>query len=223
MLGVIVNTLAVLIGSFFGLIFKNKISEKYISSIMGGIGLCTLSLGISGTLKGENPLILIGSIILGTFLGEFLDLDGKIKKLVPKNSSGNFSTAFITSSLLFTMGAMTIIGSLNAGLTGDNKMLYTKSFLDLISSLMLSATLGIGVIFSSIFVFIFQGLLVLSAKFLEPILTERTIGEITSVGSLAIIALGLNIIGLSKFKVANFLPAIIFVPILMELEKYIVL
>lgn len=230
MLGVIVNTLAVIIGSFIGLIFKSKISEKFTNSIMIGIGLCTLSIGISGTLKGENPLILIGSIILGVIIGEGIDLNRKIQNVgdyferkIKKDESSKISVTqgFVTGSLLFCIGAMTIVGSLNAGLTGDNQMLYTKSFLDLISSTMLAATLGIGVLFSSIFVFIFQGLLVGLAQYLEPILTQNTISEITSVGSLLIIALGLNIIGITKIKVANYLPAILIVPILTFFIKVI--
>lgn len=230
MLGVIVNTLAVVIGSFVGLIFKSRISEKFTKSIMTGIGLCTLSIGVSGTLKGENPLILIGSIILGIILGETVDLDKKLQNIGEyfegrvkgeENSKTSVTQGFVTGSLLFCIGAMTIVGSLNAGLTGDNQMLYTKSFLDLISSIMLSATLGIGVLFSSIFVFVFQGLLVVLAQYLEPILTQNTISEITSVGSLMIIALGLNIMGVTKIKVANYLPAILIVPILTFLGRII--
>lgn len=230
MLGVIVNTLAVIIGSFIGLIFKSKISEKFTNSIMIGIGLCTLSIGISGTLKGENLLILIGSIILGVIIGEGIDLNEKIQNVgeyferkvkKDENSKVSVTQGFVTGSLLFCIGAMTIVGSLNAGLTGDNQMLYTKSFLDLISSTMLAATLGIGVLFSSIFVFIFQGLLVGLAQYLEPILTQNTISEITSVGSLLIIALGLNIIGITKIKVANYLPAILIVPVLTFFIKII--
>lgn len=230
MLGVIVNTLAVIIGSFIGLIFKSKISEKFTNSIMIGIGLCTLSIGISGTLKGENLLILIGSIILGVIIGEGIDLNEKIQNVgeyferkvkKDENSKVSVTQGFVTGSLLFCIGAMTIVGSLNAGLTGDNQMLYTKSFLDLISSTMLAATLGIGVLFSSIFVFIFQGLLVGLAQYLEPILTQNTISEITSVGSLLIIALGLNIIGITKIKIANYLPAILIVPVLTFFIKII--
>ncbi|MHA4989091.1 DUF554 domain-containing protein [Cetobacterium somerae] len=230
MLGVIVNTLAVVIGSFVGLIFKSRISEKFTKSIMTGIGLCTLSIGVSGTLKGENPLILIGSIILGIILGETVDLDKKLQNIGEyfegrvkgeESSKTSVTQGFVTGSLLFCIGAMTIVGSLNAGLTGDNQMLYTKSFLDLISSIMLSATLGIGVLFSSIFVFVFQGLLVVLAQYLEPILTQNTISEITSVGSLMIIALGLNIMGVTKIKVANYLPAILIVPILTFLGRII--
>ncbi len=230
MLGVIVNTLAVVIGSFVGLIFKSRISEKFTKSIMTGIGLCTLSIGVSGTLKGENPLILIGSIILGIILGETVDLDKKLQNIGEyfegrvkgeESSKTSVTQGFVTGSLLFCIGAMTIVGSLNAGLTGDNQMLYTKSFLDLISSIMLSATLGIGVLFSSIFVFVFQGLLVVLAQYLEPILTQNTISEITSVGSLMIIALGLNIMGVTKIKVANYLPAILIVPMLTFLGRII--
>lgn len=230
MLGVLVNFLAVIIGSIIGLIFKSRISKKYTSSIMIGIGLCTLSIGISGTLKGENQLILIASIVIGVIIGECFNLDGKLQQIgnileskVKRNKESQISITqgFVTGSLLFCVGAMTIVGSLNAGLTGDNQMLYTKSCLDLISSIMLAATLGIGVLFSSIFVFIFQGLLVILAQYIEPILDQTTILEITSVGSLLIIALGLNIMEITKIKVANYLPAILIVPLIIYLIKII--
>ncbi|MCI1996214.1 DUF554 domain-containing protein [Clostridium luticellarii] len=223
MIGVIVNTMAVIIGSIIGMLFKKGIPKKIIDSVMIGIGLCTVYIGISGTLKGKNTLILVISIVIGTIVGTWMDIDKRITtfgewigKRFKISSDNTISVAegFVTSSLLFCIGAMTIVGSLNAGLTGDNTMLFTKSVLDLISSAMLSVSLGIGVLFSASFVFLFQGGIVLLAQFLQPILTNAAIGEITCTGSLMIIALGLNIIGVTKIKVANYLPAIIVTPIL---------
>lgn len=223
MIGVIINTMAVIIGSIIGMLFKKGIPKKIIDSVMIGIGLCTVYIGISGTLKGKNTLILVISIVIGTIVGTWMDIDKRITtfgewigKRFKISSDNTISVAegFVTSSLLFCIGAMTIVGSLNAGLTGDNTMLFTKSVLDLISSAMLSVSLGIGVLFSASFVFLFQGGIVLLAQFLQPILTNAAIGEITCTGSLMIIALGLNIIGVTKIKVANYLPAIIVTPIL---------
>ena len=179
MLGVIVNTFTVIVGSIIGLLFKKGIPERVTSAIMKGIGLCTLYIGISGSLKGENTLILIISMLI-----------------------------------LICIGAMTIVGSLNAGLTGDNEMLFTKSTLDFFSACMLSVSLGIGVLFSSAFVFVFQGAIVLAAVFISPILTDAAIAEMICVGSVMIIGLGTNLLDITKLKIANMLPAIAVAPIL---------
>lgn len=223
MIGVFVNTATVIIGSAIGLLLKKGISKRFTVAIMIGIGLCTIYIGISGALKGENTLILIVSIVVGAVIGTWLDIDGRINALgdwigkrFKKADSGNVSIAegFVTASLLFCIGALTIVGSLNAGLTGDNEMLFTKSLLDLISSAILSVSLGIGVMFAAAFVLIFQGSIVLLAQSLQPVLTDSVIAEITCAGSVMIIALGLNLIGLAKIKVANYLPAIFVAPVI---------
>ena len=222
MIGVLVNTATVLIGSLIGLIFKKGIPKKLTDAVMLGIGLCTIYIGISGTLKGENTLILIGAIVIGAIIGTAIDLDKRLNALGEligrrfKKTDGTVSVAegFVTAALLFCIGSMTIVGSLTAGLTGDNQMIFTKSLLDLISAIVLSVSLGIGVIFAAAFVFIFQGAIVLLAQYLAPVLTSSAINEITCAGSLIIIALGLNIIGVTKIKVANYLPAIIIAPLI---------
>lgn len=222
MIGVIVNTLTVLIGSTIGLLCKKGIPDRLSDAIMKAIGLCTLAIGITGVLSGENTLVLIISMVLGVLIGELLDLDGKVNRLVEKAASktagagkaAQISQGFITACLLFCIGAMTIVGSLNAGLKGDQEMLFTKSLLDFISSIMLSATLGIGVLFSAVFVLVFQGAIVLLAGLLEPLLSASAIAELTCCGSLMILALGLNILGITKLKVINYLPALVIVPFL---------
>lgn len=223
MIGVIVNTFTVILGSLVGLLLKKGIPDRLTSAVMTAIGLCTLYIGIDGMLKGENTLVLILSMVVGTLIGSLLDLDGKIQALGnwaerrfqgKSGQPGQLSLAegFVTASLLFCVGSMTIVGSLNAGISGDNEMLFTKSLLDLISSTMLSASLGIGVLLSALFVLVFQGALVLLSSVLAPFLTASAIAELTCCGSVMILALGLNLVGLSKFKVANFLPALLFVP-----------
>ena len=223
MTGVFANTLTVIIGSMIGLIFKKGIPEKVSSAVMTGLGLCTVYIGIDGALSGENVLITIASMVIGSIIGTIVDIDLAINNLgnwvetrFPKEKNGQVSVTegFVTASLLFCVGAMTINGSLNAGITGDNSLLYTKSLLDLFSSSMLAASLGIGVLFAAAFVLGFQGLLVLCAGFLAPVLTASAIAEMTCVGSLIIIALGTNIIGITKIKIANYLPAIAMAPIL---------
>ncbi len=222
MLGVLVNVGTVLVGSLVGLFLKRGIPEKITEALMTGIGLCTVFIGISGALQGENTLVLILSMAIGTVIGTLLDIDKQLNRLAAyvearfKQKDGQVTVAegFVTASLLFCVGAMTIVGSLQAGLTGDCETLYTKATLDLISSCVLAASLGIGVLLSDIFVFIFQGGLVLLAGLLAPFLTDYAIGEMTCAGSVLIIALGLNLIGVTKIKVANDLPVILIPPVL---------
>lgn len=229
MLGVIVNTVAVIVGSSFGLLCKKGISSRFSDAIMTGIALCTLVIGISGALKGENTIVLILSMVFGAAAGTALDIDGALNRLggyVEKKFSGKgekagVAQAFVTASLLFCVGAMTIVGSLTAGLTGNNEMIFTKSVLDLISSGMLAVSLGIGVLFSAAFVFVMQGALVMLAGLLEPVLTAAAINEIICSGSLLIIGLGLNMLGITKIKVANYLPAIFFTPVFLWLVSFI--
>ncbi len=221
MTGVLVNVATVLIGSSIGLIFKKGISKKYSDAVMIGIGLCTVLIGVQGMLKGENVLVTIISMVLGALVGSAVDIDKRLNSvgdLLSKKLKGlsddktGIAQGFVTASLLFCVGAMTIVGSLNSGLKSDHTMLLTKSVLDFFSSMMLSASLGIGVMLAAAFVLVFQGSIVLLAGLLEPILSTGAIAEITCVGSLMILALGLNLTGISKFKVANYLPALFFSP-----------
>lgn len=225
MLGVIANVITVLTGSTVGLLFSKFISEKYTSAIMVAIGLCTIYIGVDGALAGDNTLVLIISLAVGTALGTLLDIDGRINALGLfienrfKNNGGSKASVaqgFVTASLLFCIGSMTIVGSLNAGINGDNTLLFTKSVLDLISSCILASSLGIGVMFASLFVLVFQGALVLFAQFIGPFLLPATQAELICVGSVMIIALGLNLIGIAKIKVANMLPALLLVPFLVK-------
>lgn len=222
MLGVLVNTGTVLVGSLVGLLLKKGIPERVSQGIMVAIGLCTMYIGIDGALKGENTLVLIVSMVVGTLIGTLLDLDGKLnrlgnyveKKMRRSGEKTSVAEGFVTACLLFCVGAMTIVGSLQAGMTGDNELIFTKATLDLISSCMLASTLGIGVTLSAVFVFVFQGALVLLGMGLKNfIIDEAMIAEITCAGSVMIIGLGFNIVGLSKFKIINMLPAVALVPL----------
>lgn len=222
MLGVLVNTGTVLVGSLVGLLLKKGIPERVSQGIMVAIGLCTMYIGIDGALKGENTLVLIVSMVVGTLIGTLLDLDGKLnrlgnyveKKMRRPGEKTSVAEGFVTACLLFCVGAMTIVGSLQAGMTGDNELIFTKALLDLISSCMLASALGIGVTLSAVFVFLFQGALVLLGMGLKNfIIDEAMIAEITCAGSVMIIGLGFNIVGLSKFKIINMLPAVALVPL----------
>lgn len=229
MLGVFVNVLTVVLGSTIGLVLKKGISEKYTGAVMTGIGLCTVCIGVSGMLKGENTLVAIISMVVGALIGSALDIDKHINsvgdfissKSKKESGSKSLTEGFVTASLLFCVGAMTVIGSLEAGLKGDNTTLFTKSVLDFFSSMMLSASLGIGVIFASLFVLVFQGSLVLLSSLLEGVLTASAVAELTCVGSLMILALGLNLLGITKIKVANYFPALILAPAVCALFEFL--
>ena len=220
--GVFVNVATVLIGSLLGLLLKKAIPQRVTSAVMIGLGLCTIYIGVEGALSGQNVLIVIASMVLGGIIGTLLDIDGAINRLGDRvaarfrKRTGQTTVAegFVTASLLFCIGAMTITGSLNAGMSGDNSLLYTKALLDLFSSMMLAASLGIGVLCSAVFVLVFQGGLVLLAGVLAPVLTPAAVADMTCAGSLMIIALGLNLIGIAKIKVADYLPAIVFAPVI---------
>ena len=221
MLGVIVNVFTVLLGSSIGLLCKKGIPERMTSAIMTALGLCTVFIGISGALEGNNTLVLIISMVMGTAIGTALDIDGGITRLsnwverkFPAGAKGGVSVAqgFMTASLLFCVGAMTIVGSLEAGLTGDNSTLFTKALLDFCSSMMMAAAMGIGVLYAAGFVLVMQGALVLFAGVLGPLLSTAAIAEMTCAGSVMIIGLGLNLIGITKIKVADMLPGIVIAP-----------
>lgn len=221
MFGVIINTLTVLIGSAVGILLKKGIPDRISKAVMVAIGLCTVFIGISGALEGGNTIVLIVSMVIGTIIGSLLDIDGKLtaigkffeNRLKKDGEKSTIAEGFMTGSLLFCVGAMTIVGSLDSGLRGDHTLILTKSALDLFSSCMLASSLGIGVMLAAIFVFVFQGALVCAAGLLQPILSDAAlVAEITSAGSVIIIGLGLNLLGLSKFKVADMLPAVLLVP-----------
>lgn len=222
MFGVIVNTVTVILGSIVGMLFSKFISEKYTTAIMTAIGLCTLYIGFDGALAGENTLVLIISLAVGTAVGTLLGIDDGInalgafieKKFKRNDGKASVAQGFVTASLLFCIGSMTIVGSLNAGISGDNTLLLTKSVLDLISSCVLAASMGIGVLCSAVFILVFQGGLVLLAGFIGPFLSASAQAELICAGSVMIIALGLNLIGITKIKVANMLPALILAPVL---------
>ena len=223
MLGTIVNTIAVIIGATIGMLLKKGLSDKMADTLMKGLGLCTLFLGISGSLEGQNSLILIISMVVGALIGEGVDLDDKLNRFGKyiegkvKSEDGktvSIAEGFVTASLLFCVGAMTIVGSLQSGLQGNHEMLFNKSMLDFVAAIIFSSSLGIGVLLSAAFVFTYQGAITLLAQWVAPFLSDVVIAEMTCVGSVIIIGLALNMLGITKLKVMNYVPAI-FVPIIL--------
>ncbi len=218
MLGTIVNAGAILGGSIIGLLFSKGIDKKYEETIMSAIGLVVLVIGIDGALKVENMILMIASLVIGSIIGEMLDLEGKLNGLGDQlqskfSHSSNISTAFVSSSLIYCVGALAIVGSLESGISGNHDTLYAKSMLDGISSIIFASTLGIGVIFSSISVFVYQGTLTLLAGFLKPIFTAALINEMSAIGGVLILAISLNVLNIKKIKIGNMLPSI-FIPVL---------
>ena len=220
MVGVLVNVALVILGSLLGLLFGRLLPEKLSKAAMTGIGLCTLFIGIQGSLKAESPLVLIAAMVLGVVLGTLLDIDGFVIRLgdkaqaLTKGRGGSVSEGFVTASLLFCVGAMAVVGSLEAGLAGNNATLYTKSALDFVAALFLAASLGIGVALSALSVLVYQGAIALLAGLLAPVMTPGAVTALSSTGSLVIVALGLNLLGITKIKVADFLPALIIAPVI---------
>ncbi|MEE1049413.1 MAG: DUF554 domain-containing protein [Clostridia bacterium] len=229
MLGVIVNVITVILGSSIGLLFKKGIPKRVSNATMIGLGACTLYIGISGSLCGENVLIVIASVVLGVISGTLLNIDGAINRLAKsvetkfKKEGQNVSIAegLVTATLLFCVGSMTVTGSIQAGLTGDNSVLITKATLDFVSSMMLASSLGFGVMLASLSVFVIQGGLVLLAGLLAPFMNTGAINEMTCVGSILIIMIGTNLMDITKIKVADFLPAIVCAPIIYNIVSYL--
>jgi len=226
--GTLVNALAILVGSAAGLCLarlakhlptngSGDLGQRLQSILMKSVALCVLLIGISGCLKGKNTLISILSMVIGTLIGELLDLDRrmyslgdwvqkKMERLAPGGTT-SVSEGFVTASLLFCVGAMAIVGALQDGLTGNHSTLFAKSLLDGISAVIFASSLGVGVTLSAVAVFLYQGLIAALASLISPLLGGTVIAEMTCVGSLLIIALSLNMLGVTKIKVMNMTPA----------------
>ena len=220
MIGVFANTATIIIGSIIGLLIKKGLSERIANAMTTATALAVVYIGIDGMLNGENTLILVLSMVIGGVIGTLLNLDGHLESLGNKienkfsNGNGKIAEGFVSATLLFCVGAMTIVGSLQSGLSGNHEMLFTKSILDLISSIVLASTLGWGVMLAAVSVFAIQGSIVLLAQAVEPFLSTAVIAEMTCAGSVLILALALNMLGITKIKLMNFVPAI-FVPIVL--------
>lgn len=223
MIGTLVNTVAILVGGTCGCLFKKALPAWLGEAIMKALGLCVLYLGITGILEDGAFLVVILSMVLGVLVGELLKLDDHInafgrwiEKKVSRGKEGDSSIAngFVTASLLFCVGAMAILGPLQDGLTGDSSTLFVKSLLDGVSSIVFASTLGVGVLFSAGAVLVYQGVIALLAVWISPYLIENTylLAQINVVGSLLIMALALNMLGLTKLKVMNMVPAL-FMPL----------
>ncbi len=227
MLGTIVNTVAIIAGSLIGLLFKGSIPEKYGKTIMHAIGLAVILIGLKTALKTDDILIIIISLALGSVMGELLRIEDRLEqlgkglgRLLPGDNDG-VAKGFVTASLVYCVGAMAIVGALESGLSGNHQTLFAKSLLDGIGSILFASTLGIGVLFSALSVFFYQGAITLAASTLKPFLTPGVVAQMSAVGGLLILAIGINLLEIKKLKIGNMLPAI-FIPLIYQLLKQVV-
>lgn len=221
--GTIVNAAAVIAGTAVGCFLKGERLKTVSDRIFQGFGLFTMVLGISGAVGLPHPVFMLVSVIIGVAAGELADLDDKFtrfgdwlrRRFSKGDDSGKFTDSFLSGVLLFCVGSMTFMGALEAGLSNQHTIYYTKSVLDCFSACMFAMGGGIGVGFAAIIVLLYQGGLAALAGLLAPIMTAETIAVSTAVGSLSLLGLGMNMLGITKLKVANFLPAM-FVPIVYQ-------
>lgn len=219
MLGTIVNSLAVLVGGLVGILFKNVIPDKITEALLKASGLAVITVGIKLSLVGENLTLLIMAIIIGTAIGELINIEGKLDNLGAlveskmKNKQSNVTLGFVTCTLIYCVGSMSIMGAIQSGLTGNHEILFSKALLDGIMSITMAVSMGVGVVLSSISVLVYQGLITLLAQFMQSLLSDVVITEMTAIGGVLIMAIGLNFLEIKRIKVGNMLPAI-FLPII---------
>lgn len=220
MTGTLVNVAAVLAGGTIGLIFHSRLPARYSRIVFMAIGLFTLFLGFFLAMRTSNFLIMIFSLVLGSLSGEFLQIDlrmdllGQKLKRLTGGKSARFSEGFVTAFLLFCMGSMTVLGAFEEGLGGEPNLLFAKSLLDGVSSIALAAALGAGVLFSVIPLFIYQGGLTLLAATLGDLFADSVVNEMTAVGGVLLIGLGITILEIKKIPVLNMIPSLIFAVVL---------
>jgi uncharacterized membrane protein YqgA involved in biofilm formation len=223
MLGTYVNVVAVIIGSSIGVLLHQQFPEKLKKIVFQAVGLVVLFLGISMALKTDNFVIIIFSLVIGAIIGEWIDLDthvdrfGNLLKARFKSEDDRFSEGLVTAFLIFCIGAMTIIGAIEDGLNNDPSILYAKALLDGGVSIALASTFGIGVLFSVIPLFIFQGGITVVAASSEAFFTDTLINELSAVGGIVLMVLGIQLLEIKEIKVINLLPALIVVTLLVRL------
>ncbi|MBQ8837269.1 MAG: DUF554 domain-containing protein [Clostridia bacterium] len=233
--GTLINCILIIAGSLGGLIFKKMLPERLKDTLLQAVGLIVIFVGVGGVISAtltyedgvfgtKDTLIMILAMVFGTIVGELINIEKQLdrfgtfcqKKLVKGDSKSTFAEGMVTASLIFVVGAMAVVGSLDNGIRGDNSTLVAKGVIDCITGMVLASTLGIGVMFSAVPVLIYQGAISLLGVYIEPYLTDAVISQMSFVGSILIFAIGVNMLGIKKIKVGNMLPAI-FMPIIFDL------
>lgn len=231
LLGSLMNAAGIIIGSLLGLLLR-RIPESMKQTVMFGIGLFVMVLGLDMALESEQLFIVIISLVFGAVIGEAIDIEKKLhqtgdwlEKKLSRNQTGDFAQGFVSATLIFVIGAMAIVGSLDSGLRQDHDILYTKSMIDGFTSMVLSSTLGIGVLLSAIPVFLYEGSISLFAniihQYVPEALLEELISEITAAGGILILAIGINMLGIKTIRVANLLPSLAVVILIIVGMKFV--
>lgn len=217
LLGTIVNALAIIMGAFIGKVLGKGISEGVKNTVLQGLGLGVLLVGVTMALETNKIIVVLISLMLGAVVGEIIGIERKLeaggnaleRKVNANGNQGDIAKGFVTATLIYCVGAMAIMGALESGLRGNHDILYAKSLLDGVMSIVLASTLGMGVAFSALSVMIYQGSITLLAQWVSRFMTDPVIAEVTSTGGLLIVGIGLNILEIKKIKVGNLLPSIV--------------
>lgn len=231
MTGTIINFFTIIVGGFLGLLLGNRFSEKIRLTIMNALGLFTMLYGIRLFIDTNNAMVVLTSLVIGILLGEWIKIEEGLSNLgvwlekkfnkSPNSDSNRFIKGFLTTSLLYCIGPMAILGSIQDGLNGDFYTLAIKAIIDGISAIVFASSLGIGVLFSSVVVFIYQGIISLLASQLQSILTDVMMNEVNALGGIMLAGLALsNLLEIRKIRVANFLPGFLIIPLVVLLFKY---
>lgn len=227
MTGTIINAAAIVIAGSLGLFLRKGIPENMSRSMQDGLGILIIIIGLQYGFKADNLAVVGLSLALGTVIGEWGQWEAKLEKLGVKLESiagggdDQFVKGFVTATMVFCIGAMAIVGALEDGLTGNSQILIVKSMLDAVFSIIFAASMGVGVLFSAIPVFLYQGAICVGAGFLKPLITDPMLNNIIALGGVLITGIGLNALGLTRIRVANLLPGLLFIPAVMALFKYL--
>lgn len=222
MIGTLINCAAIVLGAAIGLLFRRGMKDAMAKTVMQGIGLSVILIGLTGAIKTGNTLLVILSMVIGGVVGSLIDIDAKMnrlgawaqKKLSRGDDANNtFAKGFVTASLVYCVGAMAVVGSLDSGIRGDHSTLIAKAMLDGVSAIVFASSLGIGVMLSAVPVLVYQGAIALLGNAIAPLLSDLVVTEMSAVGGLLILAIGVNMLLDTEIKVANLLPAI-FIPFL---------
>lgn len=215
LLGTIVNACAIIAGSICGMMLRGRLSQRISDTITKALAICIMVIGMSSALKTTDQMLCVISVAVGALIGELINIDkrliglgDKLQNVLSKSDNSTISEGFVSATLLYCIGAMAILGSLNSGLKGDHSILFTKSILDGITSIILTSTLGIGVIFSAVSVILYQGSITIFSMFLQKYVVDSMIVELSAVGGILIIGIAVNMMGITKIKIANLLPAL---------------
>jgi len=227
LLGTIVNAVAIIVGSLLGLLFRGGIPKKFTVTMMQAISLAVMLIGFKMALKTDAILLVIFSLVIGSLMGEFINIESRLERLGKRletrfsKPGGGIAKGFVVASLVFCVGSMAIVGALESGLSGNHQTLFAKSALDGLFSIIFASSFGIGVLFSSVSVFIYQGMITLTSSLMKPFLIPAVINQMSGVGGILIMAIGINLLEIQKIKVGNMLPAI-FIPLVYYMIKQLV-